>query len=65
MIGDMITINEFRIRHISDWSIFPWIKTGCNGWKFTWLFFQFTRYEARDLDAYEDDDDDFPDHGAW
>jgi hypothetical protein len=63
MMENTITINEFGFRHISDWTIFPWIETGDKGWQFTWVFFQFTRYTCDESEL--DDDGDFPDDGAW
>ena len=63
MMSNIVTITEFGIRHIADWSIFPWIETGDNGWRFTWVFFEFTRYDVDESEL--DDDDYFSDDGAW
>jgi hypothetical protein len=61
-MSNTVTINEFAFKHIADWTIFPWIEIGCVGWKFTWLFFQFTRFTVYESEL--NGDDDFPDDGA-
>ena len=40
------------IRHVKDWTIFPWILTDPYGFEFTWLFLIFGQndnYEEEDI----------------
>ena len=45
---------QWGVRHFQNWGIFPWLTTGEDGWRFTWLFAHVSRFVVYNDDEHEE-----------